>query len=108
MPSACCRTWRAPRMRARASAPSTRSARRSGRAVDMANTADLSMPIRIGGALGFCGDSTENAAQLVQRGDIDFLVFDYLAEITMSLLARIHTRKPELGYVPDFIESIVP
>jgi hypothetical protein len=35
-------------------------------------------------------------------------VFDYLAEITMSLLARIRARKPELGYVPDFIECIVP
>src|SRR4051794_28694004 len=89
MPSACCRIWRAPRMRARVFVPSTRSAHRSGRAADM-------KPIRIGGASGFWGDSTENAAQLVQRGDIDFLVFDYLAEITMSLLARVHARKPEL------------
>jgi hypothetical protein len=64
--------------------------------------------IRIGGASGFWGDSTENAAQLVHRGDIDFLVFDYLAEITMSLLARLRARKPELGYVPDFIECVVP
>lgn len=64
--------------------------------------------IRIGGASGFWGDSIENAGQLVHRGDIDFLVFDYLAEITMSLLARIRARKPELGYVPDFIESLVP
>src|SRR3954464_15037904 len=112
--SACCRTWRGPRMRARASAPSTRSARRSGPAADMAKTSDMtktsdiSKTIRIGGASGFWGDSTENAAQLVQRGEIDFLVFDYLAEITMSLLARIHARKPELGYVPDFIECLVP
>jgi hypothetical protein len=68
----------------------------------------MSKAIRIGGASGFWGDSTENAAQLVQRGDIDFLVFDYLAEITMSLLARIHARKPELGYVPDFIDCVVP
>src|SRR5882762_5026449 len=101
MPSACCRTWRAPRMRARVFVPSTRNATRSGRAADMKT-------IRIGGASGFWGDSTENAAQLVRRGDIDFLVFDYLAEITMSLLARIHARKPELGYVPDFIECVVP
>src|SRR5882757_8665727 len=64
--------------------------------------------IRIGGASGFWGDSIENAAQLVHRGDIDFLVFDYLAEVTMSLLARLHARKPELGYVPDFIESVMP
>src|SRR5882757_7056820 len=64
--------------------------------------------VRIGGASGFWGDSVENASQLVLRGNVDFLVFDYLAEITMSLLARIHARKPELGYVPDFIEAIVP
>ena len=64
--------------------------------------------VRIGGASGFWGDSIENAGQLVTRGDVDFLVFDYLAEVTMSLLARIHARKPELGYVPDFIEAIVP
>jgi hypothetical protein len=64
--------------------------------------------VRIGGASGFWGDSLEGAGQLVRRGDIDFLVFDYLAEITMSLLARIHARKPELGYVPDFIEAVAP
>lgn len=64
--------------------------------------------VRIGGASGFWGDSLEGAGQLVRHGDIDFLVFDYLAEITMSLLARIHARKAELGYVPDFIESVGP
>jgi hypothetical protein len=68
----------------------------------------MAKSIRVGGASGFWGDSTENAAQLVHRGEIDFLVFDYLAEITMSLLARIHARKPELGYVPDFIACLVP
>jgi hypothetical protein len=53
--------------------------------------------VRIGGASGFWGDSIDNAAQLVHRGEVDFLVFDYLAEVTMSLLARIRSRKPELG-----------
>lgn len=63
---------------------------------------------RIGCASGFWGDSLEGARQLVTRGDIDILVFDYLAEITMSLLARIKSRKPEAGYVPDFIASLEP
>jgi hypothetical protein len=60
--------------------------------------------VRIGGAAGFWGDSPEGARQLVTRGAIDYLVFDYLAEITLALLARIRARKPDLGYVPDFVE----
>lgn len=67
-----------------------------------------STTLRIGGASGFWGDSLAGTAQLVERGKLDFLVFDWLAEVTLSLLARVKARKPDAGFVPDFIEAVAP
>ncbi|XP_056299331.1 uncharacterized protein lratb.1 isoform X2 [Pseudoliparis swirei] len=60
-------------------------------------------PVRIGCASGFWGDTAASVPQLVHGGPLDFLVFDYLSEITMSLLTAAKTRSPDLGYAPDFV-----
>ncbi len=59
--------------------------------------------VRIGGASGFWGDSCVAAPQLVAGGDIDFLVFDYLAETTMALLVAAQRKNPQAGYATDFV-----
>ncbi|PKP85631.1 MAG: terpene utilization protein AtuA [Alphaproteobacteria bacterium HGW-Alphaproteobacteria-2] len=62
---------------------------------------------RIGCGAGFWGDSPEGPAQLVASGGIDVLVMDYLAEITMSILARMKAKDPTQGYATDFVSLVM-
>jgi len=58
--------------------------------------------VRIGGACGAWGDSPRAIPQLL-REPMDYLMMDYLAEVSMSLLARAKMKAPEAGFPPDFI-----
>lgn len=64
--------------------------------------------IRIGGASAAWRDTIIGAGQLVEKGGIDYLVGDYLAEVTMALLARARAKSPEAGFIPDWIASVKP
>ncbi|HEY3603926.1 MAG TPA: acyclic terpene utilization AtuA family protein [Sporichthyaceae bacterium] len=55
---------------------------------------------------GFWGDDPSAARRQVEGGHIDYLVMDYLAEVTMAILQKQRAKKPELGYTPDFITQM--
>jgi len=58
--------------------------------------------IRIANGQGFWGDWLEAPVRLVEQGPIDFLVLDYLAEVTMSILQKQKQDNSALGYARDF------
>lgn len=62
--------------------------------------------IVIANAGGFWGDDPTVAKRQVDGGPIDYLVMDYLAEVTMAILQKQRQRKPEAGFATDFIAQL--
>ena len=58
--------------------------------------------IRIANGQGFWGDWLEAPVRLVEEGPIDYLILDYLAEVTMSIVQKQKQADPSLGYARDF------
>jgi len=64
--------------------------------------------IKIGNAQAFWGDQPGAAARLVETcPDLDFLTLDYLAEVSLSIMAIQRERKPDAGYARDFLDVVL-
>jgi hypothetical protein len=62
--------------------------------------------VRVASGQGFWGDSLEAPRQQVEGGQVDYLMLDYLAEVTMSILQKQKERDPKMGYARDFVGAI--
>src|SRR5262245_34762469 len=69
------------------------------------------MTIKIANGAGFLGDNLDAPRLLVESAQVDYLTLEYLAELTMSILARQREKNPAAGYAADFLDvlkSVVP
>jgi len=62
--------------------------------------------VRVANAQGFWGDSLLGPLRLVEEGPVDYLTFDYLAEITMNIMQKQRMKDPEAGYARDFVSML--
>ncbi len=67
----------------------------------------MSRPLKIANASGFWGDQPDAAARLLAaQPDVDYLTLDYLAEVSLSIMAIARAKDPAAGYARDFIEVV--
>src|SRR5436305_14339343 len=67
--------------------------------------------VRVASGQGFWGDWLDAPRRQVEGGPVDYVMLDYLAEVTMSILQKQKERDPNMGYARDFIgavESMLP
>src|SRR5258708_5065780 len=62
--------------------------------------------IRIAAGQGFWGDLPDAPVRQVEGGPIDYLMLDYLAEVTMSIMQKQKARDPSAGYARDFVSMM--
>lgn len=62
--------------------------------------------VRVAAGQGFWGDWLEAPVRQVEGGQVDYLVLDYLAEVTMSIMQKQRNRDPAMGYARDFVTTI--
>ncbi|HKR09815.1 MAG TPA: acyclic terpene utilization AtuA family protein [Gemmatimonadaceae bacterium] len=62
--------------------------------------------VRVGAGQGFWGDDIDAPRRQVEGGQLDYLMLDYLAEVTMSILQKQKERDPSLGYARDFVGAM--
>ena len=77
----------------------------------MSRTSDQNRIVRVAAGQGFWGDWLDAPRRQVEGGPVDYLMLDYLAEVTMSILQKQKERDPNMGYARDFIgamESVLP
>src|ERR1051325_3681760 len=90
--------------------------RRWGRLFDrlfflFSNKIFMKEKVRVAGGQGFWGDLLTAPVDQVRGGPIDYLMLDYLAEVTMSILQKQKSRDPNAGYAKDFVslmQEILP
>lgn len=68
----------------------------------------MSKTVRIGGGAAMWGDTQTAPGQLVTKGRLDYLMLEYLAEVTMSILTAQRMRDPNMGWARDFVPVVAP